>query len=92
MSNPRKVEMVEVKLRALLGLWDDREIVVAGVKSAEEYETLDVDVWEDLVLEWKERAPAGMDDWREVWMTVEVPANVFAAPTLPSKVEVPADE
>jgi len=81
-----------VKLRALLGLWDGEQVIFAGAKRADEYDTLDHDVWDDLILEWQERAPCGTEAWREVWMTVEIPTDLFEpddAPTLPSKAEAP---
>lgn len=79
------------RLRALFGLFegDPEDIVFVGACSEVTWECATEEDWERLTGRWKEEAPVGTGDWRECWLDVEVPLAPFAAPTLPSKVEVP---
>ena len=87
-TSPEK--QVEMKLRALVGHSLEHGMACAGVLDATTYETINTDEWEaEYVQPWKDEWSDGGWEWRECWLTVEVPADLFAPPTLPSKVEVP---
>ncbi len=79
----------KVTVRALLGLWEDEEVVLAGVSHG--YETMDQQEWEGVLEAMKDRAPAGTSNWREAWLTIEVDPDSFRLPDLNASVELSSE-
>lgn len=82
----------KLKLRCLVGLFDERRLVYGGGLDAETYAAISAGEWREQYVEpWEEehQGVVGEMDWRECWITVEVPPDMFAALDLPSKVELP---
>lgn len=70
---------VVLRLRALMGTWEG-DPIVAGV--SHEYEHLDGETWDALLNRWKNDAPAGTSNWREIWLDVHFDQCLFSTPEL----------
>jgi len=89
-TSPEK--QVEMKLRAVFAHMPGEEYpTFIGAADQGAWEILGEDEWQRVVTGWKKTWLADWEsyDYREVWITVPVSLDLFAAPTLPSKVEVP---
>ena len=80
----------KVTVRALLGLWENEEVVLAGVSHG--YEFMSESEWAGVLEEMKERAPAGTSNWREAWLTIEVDPDSLRLPDLSASLELSEDQ
>lgn len=95
-TSPEKHVEKKKVLRALFGEWEDYEAIFLGAVPLETYEAIVADDfvacsdrWGERCEQWVNEGPAGVEGTREVNIEVSLPRDLFAAPTLPSKVEVP---
>jgi len=81
-----------VRLRALMGEWEDGSVLFLGAVEYDQYEALleGDDDWADQREHWVNRGPAGIGETREVDVTLDVPYGLFEAPIL--RAEVPAEK
>lgn len=90
-SPQKQAEASKLKLRCLVGMFDESQLVYGGGIDEETYGAISEAEWQEQYVEpWEDEHGRGASfEWRECWITVEVPPGMFAALDLPSRVEVP---
>lgn len=81
--------MAERRLRALFGLYegDPDEPILAGAVEEIVWEMTDDEDWDKVLARLKANAPEGTTDWRECWITLDIPADAFRPPELKAKID-----
>jgi len=81
MDLDREQQQVEVRLRALVGDWDDGSPVFLGAVESDLWGDLPFTEWEAMCDRWRIDGP-GTTQTREVDVTLSVPADLFSTPQL----------
>jgi len=81
-----------VKLRALVGNWDDEKVVFLGAVEQDIYEATceddlcsDTDRWAERKQQWIDAGPYGIGETREVEIDLHLPNGLFSTPQAPAQ-------
>lgn len=85
-----------MKLRALIGEWDDDKAVFLGAVEVDIYEAIreddeceGTDRWEDRKEQWLDSGPHGIEETREVEIDLDLPGDLFAIPRAVGRLSEP---